>query len=141
MEELRQQLSERLPAAMGLTAKGFGITEAQLVALVSSGQLAFRDFIVPFTEGLKVMQGEVDGLVPAWERLKGFFSEMAQGAGDAGAVVFLTGALKILGVFVGAVALGLSWVVEQYSCRCRIGSAGCQIDWRYKSVAVLWRTG
>ncbi|CAN5354065.1 hypothetical protein BH10PSE16_BH10PSE16_43420 [soil metagenome] len=114
MEELRAQLGDRLPGAIGLTAKGLGITESQLVSLVSSGQLATRDFIVPFTEGLRSMQGESDGLVPAWERLKGLFSQLAQGAGDAGAVVTLTSLLKILGAVVGGVALSLSLAVEGF---------------------------
>ena len=135
MEELRAQLGDRLPGAIGMTAKGFGITEAQLVALVSSGQLATRDFIVPFTEGLRAMQGEVDGLVPAWERLKGFFSEMAQGAGDAGAVVLLTGALKLLGGFVGTLALGLSAVVEGIFL---VGSASVAVAARLTGDTKAW---
>lgn len=112
MEELRQQLGDRLPGAIGLAAKGFGITEAQLVALVSSGQLATRDFLVPFTRALEEMGGETEGLIPTWERLKGLFANISQSLGDAGFIVIFTGALKILGGTVSAVALGLSVLVE-----------------------------
>jgi tape measure domain-containing protein len=112
MEELRQQLGDRLPGVMGITAKAFGITEAQLNSLIASGQLATRDFIVPFTNGLNTMKGETDGLVPAWERFKGVLSEVSQGMGDAGATKILTEAMKVLGGIVGYVALGLSTVAE-----------------------------
>lgn len=112
LEELRQQLGDRLPGAMGLTAKGLGITEAQLIKLVESGGLATRDFIVPFTRALEGLKGEIDGLVPAFDRFKGTLSEMSQGVGDAGGVTLLTGALKLLGGVAGTVALGLSQMME-----------------------------
>lgn len=112
MEELRQQLGDRLPGALGLTAKGFGITEAELIKLVESGQLATRDFIGPFTTALNGLKGESDGLVPTWERLKGALASMANGIGDAGGVKLLTGALKVLGGTVATIALGFSSLVE-----------------------------
>jgi tape measure domain-containing protein len=112
MEELRQQLGDRLPGAMGLTAKGLGITEAQLVKLVESGQLATRDFIAPFTAALNTMKGEVDGIVPSWDRFKGLLSETAQGAGDAGWTQVLNLAIKVLGGTVGIFVLGLSGLSE-----------------------------
>lgn len=112
MEELRQQLGDRLPGAMGLTATGLGITESQLIKLVESGGLATRDFIVPFTRALEGLKGEIDGLVPAFDRFKGTLSEMSQGVGDAGGVTLLTGALKLLGGVAGTVALGLSQMME-----------------------------
>ncbi len=112
LEELRAQLGDRLPGAMGLTAKGLGITEAELVKLVEAGGLATRDFIVPFTKALGELKGESDGLVPAFDRLKGTLTEVAQGMGDAGATSILTGTLKVLGGFVASLALGLSTLVE-----------------------------
>ncbi|MEP6587138.1 MAG: tape measure protein [Polaromonas sp.] len=112
LEELRQQLGDRLPGAMGLTAKGLGITEAQLIKLVESGGLATRDFIVPFTTALGNLKGETDGLVPTWERFKGVLAETAQGMGDAGVTTLLTGALKVLGMVVGGVTMSLSMFVE-----------------------------
>jgi tape measure domain-containing protein len=112
MEELRSQLGDRLPGVMGLTAKAMGIAEASLIKLVESGQLATRDFIEPFTQGLGTVKAEADGLIPAFERFKGLLSEMSQAVGDAGFVILLTGALKGLGGIVGVVALGLSQMVE-----------------------------
>ncbi len=112
MEELRQQLGDRLPGALGLTAKGFGITEAQLIKLVESGGLATRDFVGPFTKALQGLKGESDGLVPTFERLKGSLQTVAQGVGEAGGVTLLTGALKVLGGAVAFVVAALSGFTE-----------------------------
>lgn len=112
MEELRQQLGDRLPGAFGLVAKGLGITEVQLVKLVETGNLAARDLFPALTTALGSMQGEVYGLAPAFERLKGALTEVAQGMGDAGMSSALTQALKLLGGAVVAVAMGLSALWE-----------------------------
>ena len=112
MEELRGQVGDRLPGALGLAAKGLNITEAQLVTLVSAGGLATRDFIAPFTNALKSMHGETDGLTPSIERFKGVLTEVAQGAGDAGWTQILGTSLKVLGGIVGYVAMGLSALSE-----------------------------
>ena len=112
MEELRQQLGDSLPGALSLTAKGLGITDAELVKLVESGNLAARDFFPAFTKGLKELHGETEGLVPTWERLTNAFTLTAQNAGDAGWAVLLTGALKVLGAAAGALLLILSALSE-----------------------------
>lgn len=112
MEELRQQLGDRLPGAFGLVAKGLGITEAQLVKLVESGNLASRDMFPALTTALGNTKGEVYGLAPAFERLKGALAEVAQGMGDAGLSSALTQALKLLGGAVVAVSMGLSTLWE-----------------------------
>jgi len=112
LEELRQQLGDRLPGALGLAANGLGITQEQLISLVSSGGLATRDFIVPFTNALKTMQGEVTGLTPAFEDLKTTLVSAAQAAGDAGWTVLLTGALRALTGVLGAVVLTLQGFTE-----------------------------
>lgn len=115
LEELRAQLGDRLPGALGLTAQGLGITEGQLIKLVESGQLATRDFVVPFTKALGQLEGETDGLIPTWERFKGVLTQTAQAMGDAGGTQILTGALKILGGTVATVGLALSALVEGLS--------------------------
>ncbi|TDF32978.1 hypothetical protein EZI45_02560 [Delftia tsuruhatensis] len=112
MEELRQQLADRLPGAMSLVAKGLGITEASLIKLVESGQLAARDLFPALTKGLQSMQGEVSGLNVTWENFKNVLVGVAQDAGDAGWLQILTAALKVLGGIIGGVALGLSTLWE-----------------------------
>ena len=114
MEELRQQLGDRLPGALGLTAKGLGITEAQLIKLVESGSLAYRDFVVPFTKSLGELQGATDGLVPSYQRFKNALTETAQAVGDAGFTDVLTAGLKVLAVVVGAIVVPLAQLVEGF---------------------------
>lgn len=112
MEELRQQLGDSLPGALTLTAKGLNLTDAELVKLVESGNLAARDFIPAFTKALGDLRGETVGLVPTWERFKNLLVLSAQNAGDAGWITILTGALKILGGTISAVVLGLNTLFE-----------------------------
>ena len=112
LEELRAQLGDRLPGALGLTAQGLGITEGQLIKLVESGQLATRDFVVPFTKALGQLKGEVDGLVPSWERLKGSLTQTAQSMGDAGWTALLTTGLQSLAMVAGLVVVPLSALFE-----------------------------
>lgn len=112
MEELRQQLGDRLPGAFGLVAKGLGITEAALVDLVSSGSLAARDLFPALTGALKTMHGETNGLSNAWERLKNLLKGTAQDLGDAGWATILSGAIKLLGTTLGAVLLTLQGFYE-----------------------------
>lgn len=112
MEELRQQLGDSLPGALSLTAKGLGITDAELVKLVESGNLAARDFFPAFTRGLKELHGETEGLIPTWERLKNAFTLAAQNAGDAGGINIMTAALKLLTAAVGIVVGALNGFME-----------------------------
>jgi hypothetical protein len=65
MEELRQQLGERLPVAFEATARGLGITQQELNDLVSSGDLTAREFFPAFAEGLRSIGGEVPPLIQA----------------------------------------------------------------------------
>lgn len=108
MEELRQQLGDRLPGAFGLVANGLGITQAQLVKLVESGNLAARDLFPALTQALRTMRGETDGLVPTWERLKGAMTEAAQASGDAVWTRVLTAGLK--GLAIVAAVIGTAFV-------------------------------
>lgn len=123
MEELRQQLGDSLPGALSLTAKGLGITDAELVKLVESGQLAARDFFPTFTNGLKELHGETEGLVPTWERLNNAFTLAAQNAGDAGWLEILTMGLRGLGLAAGSVLLPLNALFELMAGLIRSGGA------------------
>ena len=44
MEELRQQLGERVPIATAAAAKGLGVTQQELIKLVESGKLTAAEF-------------------------------------------------------------------------------------------------
>ena len=112
MEELRQQLGDRFPGVFSRFAQELGVTEAALVKLVESGTLAARDAFPALTRAMSASGETADGLVPTFERFKGVLTEIAQGIGDAGGTIVLTGALKVLGGTVGAISLGLSVLVE-----------------------------
>lgn len=94
MEELRQQLGDALPGALGIAAKGLGLTEAEVIKLVSSGQLAAKDFFPAFTQGLKTVSGEANTLAQNFERLKNSVSAIFIAIGDAGALTLLKSGLE-----------------------------------------------
>lgn len=108
MEELRQQLGDRLPGALGLTAKGLGLTQAQLIKLVENGGLAARDLFPALAEALKEMHGEVTGLIPEYAKLKNVLTLTAENAGDSMWAAVLTKALQGLTIVAGALARVLS---------------------------------
>ena len=112
MEELRQQLGDRLPGVMGLTAKAMGITEGELVKLVESGKLATRDFIVPFTKGMETLKGEADGVMPTLNKFKSALATVAQDIGAAGGLQVLKGAVEVLGGALTGVSVILSAFTE-----------------------------
>lgn len=112
LEELRQQLGDRMPGALGAAAKGLGLTEAELIKLVESGNLAARDFFPAFTKGLSEMQGSAEGLVPTYNRLANAVLLLGQNMGDAGFLTLFTRAMKALGAAVGVVGGILSGFVE-----------------------------
>jgi tape measure domain-containing protein len=114
MEELRQQLGDSLPGALSLTAKGLGITDAELIKLVESGRLAARDLFPALTKSLKEMQGETNGLANGWDRLKTALTIGAQNAGAAGGLEVLTLALRTLGGVLAAILIPLNAVIEVF---------------------------
>lgn len=71
MEELRQQLGDALPGVLPLLAKELGLTQAQLIKLVESGQLLAAEAIPAIGRSLTALQpqsGVVNGLVASWNR-------------------------------------------------------------------------
>lgn len=112
MEELRQQLGDSIPGALSLTAKGLGVTDAQLIKLVESGQLAARDFFPAFAKGLQELEGDTNSLRNNWERFKNSLTISAQAASEAGALELLSVGVKGLGIVLGTITLTLSAFVE-----------------------------
>lgn len=94
MEELRQQLGDSLPGALDLTAKGLGISTAELVKLTESGNLLAADFLPALRSALIKTYGDgsksIDGFQASWNRLKNSLTATAQFIGDSGVVKGLT---------------------------------------------------
>ena len=81
MEELRQQLGERLPQVLRLTAKEMGFTTSTFIEMVSKGQVLAQDFIPAVTRAFQQMgreapaaaqsvQAALERLGNAWLTLK-----------------------------------------------------------------------
>ncbi len=117
MEELRQQLGERLPIALAATAKGLGMSTQSLIKLVETGQLSSNKFFPAFTKGLNDLTKGAEGMPTAAQNLQRFTNEWEslQTAFGQNLLPVITGAVKQLTAAIAelklqqeGVALGLS---------------------------------
>lgn len=127
MEELRQQLGERVPGALGIAAQSMGMTTQELDKLVSSGKLTAEEFLPKFAAGLKEAFGDVsyiESYTASWNRLQNSLNDAFVVIGKAGvfdaitkgvqvATASITGAVagftllgEIIGSVAGAIATG-----------------------------------
>lgn len=116
MEELRQQLGERLPIAFSAAAQGLGVTQQELNKLVESGQLTAQQFFPALAKGLNQLTAGAGGvetsaqqfqkLGNAWEELQVAFGESLVPT-IIEQVKALSGALKGVKVVIDANKLGL----------------------------------
>lgn len=87
MEEMRQQLSERLPGAFQATAKELGITTADLTELISTGKLAADDVLPAMARGLEKMYksgSQNDTLIGKWRQFTNALKDSASAIGESG---------------------------------------------------------
>ena len=116
MEELRQQLAERLPGAMQAAAAGAGLTVDALTKMVESGGVLAEDLLPGLASQLDKLYSNTsaDGMVSSWNRLKNAVFETAGQIGQSEAVMasvgVVMGGLKetvlVLGTGVVTVAEG-----------------------------------
>lgn len=119
MEELRGQLGDALPGAMTLLAKGLGLTDAQLIKVIESGNLLARDALPALADALvklgpKDGQG-VTGLVAEFTRLKNVVLEAStilteSAFGRAAGVT-----LGALAVAIERVSFGIAYIGESFT--------------------------
>jgi tape measure domain-containing protein len=62
MEELRQQLGEALPTALGALARGMGRTTEDLIKLIETGTIRFPTFARALTRGFEEIQATSRGV-------------------------------------------------------------------------------
>lgn len=116
MEELRQQLGERLPIAFSAAAQGLGVTQQELNKLVESGQLTAQEFFPALAKGLNQLTAGAGGvetsaqqfqkLGNAWEELQvAFGSSLLPTIIDQ--IKTLTEVLKGIKIVMDANKLGL----------------------------------
>jgi tape measure domain-containing protein len=82
MEELRQQLGERLPGAMKIFADGLGVSTEELNKMIASGKVMATDALPKFAARLNDVYKTTEpmkGLQAAVNRLSNTFTEAVQG--------------------------------------------------------------
>ena len=100
MEELRQQLGDRLPGALQIMAAGLGVTTAELIKMMEQGQVT-ADALVPFAEELDKRFGPglseaLGGSTVALGQLKNAAFQALLAFGNAGFMESFTAMLKDL---------------------------------------------
>lgn len=101
MEELRQQLGDRLPGAISIAAKAMGVTEARLFAMVEQGQIASDVFLRKFPAALRASFGtdsatRIETTAAAIQRFQNALQELIDEAVRAGVLQLFTQTLKDL---------------------------------------------
>lgn len=105
-EELRGQISERLPGAFAIYARSLGVTTAQLSDMLKEGEVGIET-LVGFSEEVAKAFGapeRIDTYTAAVNRLGNAWQQMLQGIGTAmgglsgGALDFLARELALFGV-------------------------------------------
>ncbi|BBD69525.1 hypothetical protein Mfla_2689 [Nostoc commune NIES-4072] len=107
-EELRQQLGERLPGAMGIAARAMGLTEVEFTRLLDTGQILSQDFLPKFAKQLQAEFGDAakDASGNAQSAIFGVqnaFLSLQQGIGE-GVAPAATAGLNGLSVILKGVA-------------------------------------
>lgn len=105
MEEMRQQLGERVPIAMAAMADGLGITIGELTKLISSGQLAADTGLKALADGFRnntdlasSFAASSNSTTAEINRMKNALTEFKQVLAESGFIAAFTAAVKALGV-------------------------------------------
>ena len=96
MEEMRQQLGERLPGAMQAAADASGVTVGELTDMIGTGQVLASDLLPKLAEGLNKLYktgDQTDGLTSSWNRLKNAITDTLTFIGDSGVAAGITAVL------------------------------------------------
>lgn len=88
-EELRGQLGEALPGALGIMAKALGVTEKQLGQMMKDGQLLAAEVLPKFAKQLEITYGienvnRVETLAAAQNRYTNAWREFVRGLDEDG---------------------------------------------------------
>lgn len=102
-EELRGQLGEALPGALGVMAKSLGVTESQLGKMMKNGELLASEVLPKFAKQLEITYGienvkRIENLTTAQNRLSNAWKSFVSGLNDDGNKLssFFSGALKVV---------------------------------------------
>lgn len=111
MEELRGQLGDRLPGALGAVADGLGITTAALIKLVESGQMTAEELFPALSAGLEKLYGQAaptETMSQRWAHFKNGIVETFNAVADTGVWATLGAVLTGVTVPVMILATGVT---------------------------------
>ena len=119
-EEFRQQLGERLPIATTAGAKALGVTTAEFVNLLNSGQLLSEDFLPKFAVALNDLSGgsgPVSSMQASLNRLSNSFTAVRQELGQEvpirfvvdGADAMISNTRAVVAAITGATAAAVAY--------------------------------
>jgi tape measure domain-containing protein len=131
-EELRNQLGDRLPAAVPLAAKALGVTTQELGVMLEKGQVLANDFLPKFAKTLresfggsveeasKTAQAQLNRFLNAWFDFRNEINRSGVGEIMALAIEGATNLLKVLTPLVKALAQGLRAITTAFHAAFRI---------------------
>jgi tape measure domain-containing protein len=129
-EEIRGQLSERLPGAFNILAESMGITTAELGKLLKEGKVLADDVLPKFADQLLIAYGadkveRVETLVAAQNRLKNSWVEFVESieSGEGRISKALIGIFDGLAKIVKYVDKGEFWKDFESSSKDALGAA------------------
>lgn len=133
-EELRQQLGERFPVAMGLMSQALGVTTQELDKMLEQGEIT-ADALLPFAEKLREkfggqLAGAMNGSTAAMNRLRNDATELADKIGK-------NGLLDAVTITANAVRKLFRRFVESDAPK-RIGEAFRTLAEKMREVAERW---
>lgn len=117
MEELRRQLGEALPGALNLLSQGLGITQAQLIKLVESGQLTAQQALIPLANALTQLgtKGkDVEGLSASFARLENAGRDALKAITDSSAFKLLGESVDFVTQHFAALTEGVKLLGEAF---------------------------
>lgn len=107
MQELSRQLGNNLPNALEAGARAMNVTTQEFIKMIQTGQVASKDFIIPFARELRKMATANDALASGKEklvaqqmRLNTAFKEMIHD-------IFQAGVARTIGQFFNMIASGI----------------------------------
>ena len=91
-EELRRQLGERLPGAMGIMAASMGVSIAKLDEMMKKGQVMSAEVLPGFAEAVEIAFGietldKIDTLIAAENRLGNTWKQFVKDISDGNGVI------------------------------------------------------
>lgn len=109
MEELRQQLGDRLPGAMQIAARSMNMTVAEFTKMVSEGKVLSEDFLPKFAGELR--KASAAGVLLAQNSPAAEFERLRTALFDVGAAVARGGVLDTLATGARALTAALNALV------------------------------